>query len=687
MKHLFEQYTALTPISISDGYSTFLNQLDNQQKDIKKCGYEINTDYKTQIFDPDIDIDLSEDHFHLSKDGWIFDILMTRHQDKRLFVLFGAARTLTRKNPYTFTRWSYFPFMSGNVLSIIDPMYYKYPNLKLGWYYGTKDYCLLQTIAAIIKKIQLQLHISDTNITFIGSSGGGYTALEISKYFSGTTHIAINPQIRIARHRYSDEFRRITNVDLNSYDSYGRNTTDNFISKNKDCTYVIIQNARDNHQCAEHLFPFLQGKGISSLQLCINRFDNLTIWLYNCFDKKNNAHNYVGDQFIFSLMLLLQHIKELKAPLIEFLYKNISLQLYQKSVAEALSGAPQLLGTQPRQLREWLLFFSRLPRDIQMERLQEILHTAQQECGQDPRLALTALRAYITMWISYSLPVTAAPWRMLPACLSEILSFLPYKWSIALLEKSRRTNPSHIMGNLFLAWAYHYYRNASREYTVQGMDILKNISAQEIPDCGQGFAVHLYLKYSLVDKARQLLYKKITNTATLPAEVRLAFAAATMSQKAEDAPYMLYNLTNNPCQIEIRGINTLVLWDTMRQKGGELPQFFFPRQGYPLELKLYDIPLYFRNVQHARLCLAPVFPNFLAEARENPEYWQQTLAVSRICRMEDNVALCAWEMFKLRLLTPQHMRELEAEGFQKSLAGLQAIIGRFVKTHGNKNSS
>ena len=32
MKHLFEQYTALTPISISDGYSTFLNQLDNQQK-------------------------------------------------------------------------------------------------------------------------------------------------------------------------------------------------------------------------------------------------------------------------------------------------------------------------------------------------------------------------------------------------------------------------------------------------------------------------------------------------------------------------------------------------------------------------------------------------------------------------------------------------------------------------------
>ena len=688
MKHIFERYNTLSAISISDSYSKFLDLLDAQQQDITKCGYTINSEYKTQDFDPDRDIDLCEDHFHLTKDGWIFDILMTRHQDKRLFVLFGAARNLTRKNPYVFTRWSYFPFMSGNVLSIIDPMFYKYPNLHLGWYYGTKDYCLLQTIAAIIKRIQRQLQISDADTTFIGSSLGGYTTLEISKYFSGTTHIAINPQIKISRHRYSDHFHKVTNVDLNSYDSYGRNTTDDFISQNKNCTYIIVQNARDNHQCTEHLFPFLQKKGISSLQLGINRFDNLTVWIYNGFDKKDVAHNYVGDQFTFSLMLLLPYIKDFKAPFIDFIYKNISLQIYQKSLAEAQIGAPQLhSATRPRQLREWLLFFSRLPRDMQIEKFQEILHTAQEECGQEPRLALAALRAYILMWISYSLPITPAPWRILPTCLSEIFSYLPHNWSVGLLEKVRRTtSSSHIMKNIFMAWAYHYYRNASPEYALRGTDILNNISVQEVPAFCHGFAVLLYLKYSLIDKARPLLYKKISNPAPLPAEIRLAFAAATMFLKAKDMQYTIYNIINIPCKISIRGINTLIHWDSLQKKGAELPQFFFPRQGYPLALTLYDIPLYFRNVQHARLCLAPVFPSFLAEARADPEYWQQTLAVSRICRMENNVALCAWEMFKLRLLTPHHMRELEADGFQKSLAGLQTILSRFVKTHGNQNS-
>ena len=54
--------------------------------------------------------------------------------------------------------------------------------------------------------------------------------------------------------------------------------------------------------------------------------------------------------------------------------------------------------------------------------------------------------------------------------------------------------------------------------------------------------------------------------------------------------------------------------------------------------------------------------------------------------MEDNVALCAWEMFKLRLLTPRHMQELEADGFKEALSGLRTIINRFVKTHGAKLS-
>lgn len=687
MKHIFEAYASLPSIATSE-YINFLYQLDKQEEELTHPNYEIKTPCTTQEFMQDKDIDLCDDHFHLIKDGWIFDILLTRHQEKKLFVLFGGARTLTQKNLYSFSRWSYFPFMAGNVLSIVDPMFYKFPNLELGWYYGTKDYCLLQTISIIIKKIQHQLQISDNDVMFIGSSGGGYAALEISKYFTQTTHLAINPQLRIGRHLGNTNFKSITGIDLEAGDPYGRNATDDFLVKNKDCEYIIVQNARDASHCIEQLFPFLQKKGISTVNLGINHYSNITLWLYNCLGKDHHAHNYVGDQFTFSLMLLLQHVKSFPQPFLDFLYKNISFQLHQKSTAEALNDSPRLLfGGKSRGLRDWLLFFSSVPRDIHMEKLLDVLRTAQQECGQDPRIALAALRAWVSMWLSHSLPATAGPWRILPTCLSEILSQLPHRWAIPFLEKIRKAKPGHIIADFFLAWGYNYYKDAFPDYASYGTTILKKISVQEIPACSYGFAALLYLKYSLVEKIRPILYKPVSYPATLPAEIRIAFAAAVLSQKPQSIQYTLYNLLTDPYQLKIRRLPVLIHWLAMQKKGTELPQFFFPRQGYPLALTLYDIPLYFRNIQHARQCLAPAFPSLLAEARATPEYWQQTLAASRICRMEDNVALCAWEMFKLRLLTPRHMQELEADGFKEALAGLRTIINRFVKTHGAKLSS
>lgn len=683
MEHIFDRYRSLPSVSTSE-YINFINQIDEQQKNIRHSNYSIKIDYTTQEFISEKEIDLKEDHFHLIKDGWTFDILLTRHQEKKLFVLLCGSRDPKGKYPYPRPRWSYFPFMPGNVLSIVDPMFYKFPNLELGWYYGTKDYCLLQATSTIIKKIQKQLQISDKDTLFIGSSGGGYASLEISKYFKNTTHLAINPQLRIGRHSDSRKFSDITGIDLNNNDSYGRNTTDDFIATNKDCEYIIIQNARDERHCIEQLFPFLQKMEITALNIGINRYNNITLWIYNCVEKNNHAHNYTGDQFTFSLMLLLQYIKNFQWPFLDFLYKNISLQLYQKSIAEALNATPQLLfEKKSHSLREWLLFFSCLPRDIQMERLHETLHTGQQECGQDPRLALAALRAYASMWLGRSLPLTAGPWRMLPTCLSEIFSHLPHKWSIALLEKIRRTKPSSIMGSLFLAWGYHFYRNSSREYYIRGEELLKKLPIQKIPDLCYGFAALVYLKYSLVEKIRPILYKQIRHPVALPAEIRFAFAAAALSMKNTDIQYILYNIITIPDQ-QIHGSFLIYHWNTMRKEHMELPQFFFPKQGYPLTLTLYDIPLYFRNTKHARQCIEPCFPHLLAEARACPEYWQQTLAANCICRMEENVALCAWEMFKARLLTPRHMQELEKDGFKDALAGLQKIIDRLVKTRSHK---
>ena len=173
------------------------------------------------------------------------------------------------------------------------------------------------------KKIQKQLQISDKDTIFIGSSGGGYASLEISKYFKNTTHLAINPQIKIGQHG-NPKFIDITGIDLNNNDPYGRNTTDDFIATNKNCDYIIIQNARDGYHCIRQLFPFLRKIGITALNIGINQHNNITFWIYNCVGKNTDAHNNTGDQFTFSLMLLLQYINNFQQPFLDFLYKNIT---------------------------------------------------------------------------------------------------------------------------------------------------------------------------------------------------------------------------------------------------------------------------------------------------------------------------------------------------------------------------
>ena len=87
MKHIFEAYASLPSIATSE-YINFLYQLDKQEEELTHPNYEIKTPCTTQEFMQDKDIDLCDDHFHLIKDGWIFDILLTRHQEKKLFVCF-----------------------------------------------------------------------------------------------------------------------------------------------------------------------------------------------------------------------------------------------------------------------------------------------------------------------------------------------------------------------------------------------------------------------------------------------------------------------------------------------------------------------------------------------------------------------------------------------------------------------
>ena len=326
---VYDRYENFKNISI-ESYDLFIKELNSQWLSFFKPNYAIDSTCVKTFSNENFNI--SKDRFSFIHNGWTFDMLLNKKVEKKLFVIFSGFRLLTQQMP-SFKRWSYFPFIPGSVLSIADPMFYKYDQLALGWYYGTQSEDLIEMCANIVKEIQRQLDVDDDNTTFFGSSGGGYTALQIARYFTGTTHIAINPQLQIKDFTYSKTFEAITGVSLTADDIFERNKTIDIVVRKTMNKFIIVQNINESHDCRLHFFPLLNAIGKTSLQLGLNRHEHLLSWIYNCY----GGHNEQGDQLIFSFILNLVDIYKNnthESPFFDFLYKNLSCQWRQRAWLE-----------------------------------------------------------------------------------------------------------------------------------------------------------------------------------------------------------------------------------------------------------------------------------------------------------------------------------------------------------------
>lgn len=153
-----------------------------------------------------------------------------------------------------------------NVLHIADPMFEKFPALNLGWYYGNKTQSYIEDIASLILKICKKLRIRNENIFLFGSSGGGYAALQISKYLKDTIHIALNPQIQVREYSGRQTFERVTKYSLELEDSLERTNTLDIVSRSEN-PFLLIFNIDDRHDCEKHLFPLCEKNRIKKNQL------------------------------------------------------------------------------------------------------------------------------------------------------------------------------------------------------------------------------------------------------------------------------------------------------------------------------------------------------------------------------------------------------------------------------------
>lgn len=220
--------------------------------------------------------EVANGRFDVVFDHCTVECYKTRSSGSKLYVfLSGAGRkgnTSTRFNRLT---WS--GLFDGICLYIEDPMYKNFPDIDVGWYYGTRDVCYLDYIVDIVAAFAKTHGIDCRDIHLIGSSCAGYAAIYVADKIKGATSISFNPQIVPAAWDRKKRFLDATGIDLEGEDAFGRhNIATSF--ENTTSRFVIVSNIRSERDYVEQIKPVFTALGIEP-QYGLNVINNARIIL------------------------------------------------------------------------------------------------------------------------------------------------------------------------------------------------------------------------------------------------------------------------------------------------------------------------------------------------------------------------------------------------------------------------
>lgn len=114
---------------------------------------------------------------------------------KKIFVFLTAVGTL-RNNYPIFHRISWHDKFKGIKLYFDDPTRAEI-NFAPCFYFGNKKNNYLSLIKEIIQKIQVKYGVSNSDITFISSSNGGFAGIYLADQFLGSSCISFCPQLDV----------------------------------------------------------------------------------------------------------------------------------------------------------------------------------------------------------------------------------------------------------------------------------------------------------------------------------------------------------------------------------------------------------------------------------------------------------------------------------------------------------
>lgn len=221
----------------------------------------------------------------------------------KLVISFNGARNPVNYKK-SFPRWSYSNLIDASLLVFDDPLYEEFPNLRLGWFYGTKDKNYYEIIQKIIKTIQTVSKIENEDVFFYASSGGGTVALQLSHLIKGSCSISLNPQIDLAfydRKILNGDFSQCLDINLEDFDKFSRNV---FYSLLNDSSFhIVMVNIQCKNDFDVHLKKLCEFLSIDfQFHYGLNIFKNIIIWVYDCVGVPS-PHNSVEIPIMFPFIL------------------------------------------------------------------------------------------------------------------------------------------------------------------------------------------------------------------------------------------------------------------------------------------------------------------------------------------------------------------------------------------------
>lgn len=226
-------------------------------------------------------------------------------KNNKLVVFSNGAIDRAKKNPPIFQRSSWHKEVDANCIFIDDKTIHG-ELLNTGWGFGTADRFYLKDYSIIVKVIAGLLSIKDQDVTYYGSSAGGYMSIILATFHTDSLAIVNNPQIDLNKHfnpnsvnkLFNHVLPNLTRKEIVAKFSNRINVIDNILKLNYLPNLVYIQNKQSIPDMKIHYNPFFETLEKNNLDL--NRIQSI---LYNNEKLGHNPLNQETTLFIINTII------------------------------------------------------------------------------------------------------------------------------------------------------------------------------------------------------------------------------------------------------------------------------------------------------------------------------------------------------------------------------------------------